>query len=445
MSGFVGDLSSEQKAALTQFRAAIADLKTPEKTDSYLLTWLRARKFNVLKAETMIRNSMAFRKEIGADTILDDYDPPEVLKECIPGGTFGVDRDGHPVYYYAMGNLDFRGLHRSAKKEDMAKHRIQTAEQLLKLCDQLSKEKERIIDNWTIVVDLENLSYQRHYYWPMIHIVNESFTMFDANYPERCRRAIIVKAPKIFPVAYNIVKHFIDENTRRKVIVAGASWKEELQKYISPDNLPEYYGGTRREPDPTCSKYIQMGGDVPEKYFLTNCLENSKEDMEVAAVNRGSSSQVQYTVDTPGTVIRWEIVTKGYDIGFGLFYKPLGQTEKLHAGEMEVKIPSDRKDSHIIPETGLYTCTKPGIYVVRFDNTYSWTRAKEVYYSVKLFPPDTEICNTTPDEIADEVRRISVTSIESVASDDSFHSTTSQEGQDLLTEDNTLKGLTTTV
>jgi len=81
-------------------------------------------------------------------------------------------------------------------------------------------------------------------------------------------------APKIFPVAYNIVKHFIDENTRRKVIVAGgthclsktvvtccicgilASWKEELQKYISPDNLPEYYGGTRREPDPTCSKYV---------------------------------------------------------------------------------------------------------------------------------------------------------------------------------------------
>jgi len=49
---------------------------------------------------------------------------------------------------------------------------------------------------------------------------------------------------------------------------------------------------------------IQMGGDVPEKYFLTNCLENCKEDMEVATVNRGSSTQVQYTVDTSGTVIR---------------------------------------------------------------------------------------------------------------------------------------------
>ena len=83
--------------------------------------------------------------------------------------------------------------------------------------------------------------------------------------------------------------------------------------------------------------------------------------------------------------------------------------------------------------------------VVRFDNTYSWTKAKEVYYSVQLLPPDTEICDTTPDEIADEVRRMSVTSRESVASDDSFHSTTSQEAQDLPTEESRVKGLSTTV
>jgi len=83
--------------------------------------------------------------------------------------------------------------------------------------------------------------------------------------------------------------------------------------------------------------------------------------------------------------------------------------------------------------------------VVRFDNTYSWTRAKEVYYSVQLLPPDTKICNTTPDEIADEVRRMSVTSKESVTSDDSFHSTTSKGIQDLQSEVNMVKGQTTTV
>ena len=35
---------------------------------------------------------------------------------------------------------------------------------------------------------------------------------------------------------------------------------------------------------------------------------------------------------------RWEIVTNDYDIKFGLYYKPVGQTEQLHPGEMEAKV-----------------------------------------------------------------------------------------------------------
>ena len=39
------------------------------------------------------------------------------------------------------------------------------------------------------------------------------------------------------------------------VFVSG-NWKEELQKYISPDQLPQAYGGTRCEPDPYCTDYV---------------------------------------------------------------------------------------------------------------------------------------------------------------------------------------------
>lgn len=31
-------------------------------------------------------------------------------------------------------------------------------------------------------------------------------------------------APKIFPVAYNLVKHFLSEDTRKKVMVLGCEW-----------------------------------------------------------------------------------------------------------------------------------------------------------------------------------------------------------------------------
>jgi hypothetical protein len=56
MSGHVGDLSATQEEALRQFRAAVAEIPNkPEEDDYYYLRWLRARKFNVKKAEEMFR------------------------------------------------------------------------------------------------------------------------------------------------------------------------------------------------------------------------------------------------------------------------------------------------------------------------------------------------------------------------------------------------------
>lgn len=57
MSGHVGDLSPQQEAALQQFKVALQDIPNkPDDTDYYYLRWLRARKFDVEKAELMFRN-----------------------------------------------------------------------------------------------------------------------------------------------------------------------------------------------------------------------------------------------------------------------------------------------------------------------------------------------------------------------------------------------------
>ena len=52
---------------------------------------------------------MEFRKKYGMDTILADYEPPEVIKKYVPGGFFGEDLEGHPVWYDKSGNYDARG------------------------------------------------------------------------------------------------------------------------------------------------------------------------------------------------------------------------------------------------------------------------------------------------------------------------------------------------
>jgi uncharacterized protein YfaQ (DUF2300 family) len=50
-----------------------------------------------------------FRKKYGADTILQDYTPPEVIQKYFTGGFFGEDREGRPVWYDNFGNVDPRG------------------------------------------------------------------------------------------------------------------------------------------------------------------------------------------------------------------------------------------------------------------------------------------------------------------------------------------------
>ena len=108
-------------------------------------------------------------------------------------------------------------------------------------------------------------------------------------------------APKIFPIAYALVKPFLNEVTRNKVKILGGmtldclfvyffvwnvkrdilglwnliqykcthlwhivfvvgDWKTEILEYIDKDNLPEYYGGKCRDPDgdPRCRSRVHI-------------------------------------------------------------------------------------------------------------------------------------------------------------------------------------------
>ncbi|KAL5478133.1 hypothetical protein EMCRGX_G025014 [Ephydatia muelleri] len=259
MSGHVGDLSSSQQEALSKLKASLSDVTLPDNDDYYFLRWLRAVKFDCDKAEQRLRKHVELRRELGADTVL-TWTPPEVLVKYVTTGFFGEDRDGHPVYYDCFGNLDFKGLYRSCKQDDLLKVKMLHGEQLLAKFREFSVQKGRKIETVTTIVDLENLSFQRHYYWPGINFLTELMTLFHLHYPEIVKHIFFVKAPRIFPAAYNIVKRFIDDNTKSKIVVLGANWKEELLQYISPDQLPQAYGGTRCEPDPMCTNFITVGG-----------------------------------------------------------------------------------------------------------------------------------------------------------------------------------------
>lgn len=104
-------------------------------------------------------------------------------------------------------------------------------------------------------------------------------------------------------------------------------------------------------------------------------------------ISRGSSHQVEYEILFPGCVLRWQFSSDGADIGFGVFLKTkMGERQK--AGEMVEVLTSQRYNAHMVPEDGSLTCSEAGVYVLRFDNTYSFVHAKKVSFTVEVLLPD---------------------------------------------------------
>ncbi|KAG5281348.1 hypothetical protein AALO_G00071130 [Alosa alosa] len=390
MSGHVGNLSPKQAEALEQFRERVKDIlpECPSQSDHFLLRWLRARNFNVQKAEAMLRKHLEFRKHMKVDTITTDWRPPEVIEKHLSGGMCGYDREGSPIWYDVIGPVDPKGLLLSASKQDFIKSKVRDCEMLQKECDLQSEKLGKNIESITMIYDLEGLG-MRHLWKPAIDTYTEVLTAFEDNYPEGLKRLFVIKAPKIFPVAYNLVKHFLSEDTQRKIIVLGANWKEVLQRHIDPEELPAVYGGKLTDPDgdPRCRTRIKYGGQVPRSYYVLDSMNIQYEN--VITISRGSSHHLEYEMLIPGSVLRWQFASDGADIGFGVFMKAkLGEWQR--ASQMKEMVASDRYNAHLVPEEGSLTCADPGVYVLRFDNTYSFLRSKTVSFTVEILQSDSQ-------------------------------------------------------
>lgn len=137
--------------------------------------------------------------------------------------------------------------------------------------------------------------------------------------------SVSAAAPRMFPMAYNLIKHFLCEETRRKIIVLGSkstflfyahrrlpnhisivqcstltawcfnfnmcsvpnqwlfflklslhilfltgNWQEVLRTHIDPKQLPVVYGGTLTDPDgdPSCRTMVR-GRNIREGRYPT--------------------------------------------------------------------------------------------------------------------------------------------------------------------------------
>uniref|UniRef100_G1LLQ0 SEC14 like lipid binding 4 n=1 Tax=Ailuropoda melanoleuca TaxID=9646 RepID=G1LLQ0_AILME len=338
----------------------------PNADEYFLLRWLRGEAGRVGGREE--RGKKGFRK-VGL------HPRAQVIQLYDSGGLSGYDYEGCPVWFDIIGTLDPKGLLLSASKQELIRKRIRVCELLLRECELQSQKLGRKTEMVLMVFDMEGLSL-KHLWKLAVEVYQQFFAILEANYPETLKNLIVIRAPKLFPVAFNLVKLFMSEETQRKIVILGGNWKQELPKFVNPDQLPVEFGGTMTDPDgnPKCLTKIKYGGNVPRSYYLRNQVRTHYEHTvteHTVTVARGSFVWVENGILFPGC--------SGRDGGM---------SEQKRAGEMVEVPPIQRYKAHVAPEDGSLTCLEAGVYVLRFDNTYSRMHAKKVRYTVEVLLPD---------------------------------------------------------
>ncbi|XP_064211186.1 SEC14-like protein 3 [Tribolium castaneum] len=373
-------LDDHQRFVLMKFRRNVSDITQPHHDDKFLLRWLRARSWDAEAAEKMLRQSMKWRQQWEVDGALKNWQPSESLLNFYPCGVSGYDKDGAPVIIVPFGGLDMVGILHAFGRNDLIKLTIQTLERFMELAAEKGGHK------FVVIFDMDAFNIRQYAWRPAAEVVVSLVQMYEANYPEILKACYIINAPRVFAIAFNVIKRFLNEYTLGKIQIFKndpKKWKKAVLANIEPDNLPEHFGGTLADPDgnPRYTTKINQGGKVPKELYKTTFdISSTTRQFTTAVIKKGEKLKLDFIVVEEGSFLKWEFRTEAHDIRFGI---SLIDAE----GNVTPVIHHKRVAAHQIDESGVIACQAPATYTVTFDNTYSLLRSKKIHYEIHIAPP----------------------------------------------------------
>ncbi|XP_054617062.1 Golgi resident protein GCP60 isoform X2 [Dunckerocampus dactyliophorus] len=194
---------------------------------------------------------------------------------------------------------------------------------------------------------------------------------------------------------------------------------------VNGGHLDSYVENADRELEPEAAEEVSENGPLldsppviaaPSMWTrpqIKDFKEKIRQDADsVITVGRGEVVTVRVPTHEEGSYLFWEFATDYYDIGFGVFFEwtdaasasvsvhvsessdededeegePPSEEEKAKKGagkpQVDEIVPVYRRDCHEEVYAGSHQYPGRGVYLLKFDNSYSLWRSKSVYYRV---------------------------------------------------------------
>ncbi|CAG7716864.1 unnamed protein product [Allacma fusca] len=251
----------EEISVLTKFRPRLTDLQLNEErnSDMDLLRWLRAREYNLDRAEDMLRKNLDWRKIQKLDDA-DNYQPPPNFIDDFPYELIGFDRENCPVVIFQSGRWDYKGAINSGIREEFLRFKEMISERIVRTMRGKITSEGIPVTQFVSIVDMGQISF-RQTSISVLQMLKEEVSRFEANYPERLKATYVINIPWFFSIAMNFVHPFLTKRTLEKfnILKDETQWKEVLRELVSLEDLPVIYGGLNAKSrlNPSDAKIIE--------------------------------------------------------------------------------------------------------------------------------------------------------------------------------------------
>ncbi|KAI8062344.1 CRAL-TRIO domain-containing protein [Gilbertella persicaria] len=197
-----------------------------------LVKFLRARNLDISAAKTMLINTLKWRKEFSADTLLEETFDEQAFNDSI-GFLYKHDKEKRPVTYNFYGDLNQETVFGDVNK--FIRWRVQLMEKGIRDIDFVNTDTMVQVHDYKGASMFGRTANAKE-------ATNTIIKLMQDNYPEFLSSKIFVNVPKWGSIVFKLIRPLLSEATVKKfVICSNDELSTTLLHHFNKEDLPPVY------------------------------------------------------------------------------------------------------------------------------------------------------------------------------------------------------------